>query len=271
VPDPGAVLRELRRVVRPGGRLYITVPLAWELHELPFDFWRYTSPGLASLLAAADLRAIEVRPRNDCFSTLAQLVANVGHTLGAYPDGRDGERAQAAADLGAMAQRMLAYSSLDVRRILPLGYGVVAERPGGGAQTAPGRGDVQAAGVGDARAFRTLAFAADVLADPAVLRAYAGQFGAGDDATLVIYAPDVDVPEAERRLLTLVDALGLAGDDAPDMLALAYPERAPDETALAAACHAVLARQPPWGAFGALPWVHVGSAATLRELASRTP
>jgi SAM-dependent methyltransferase len=268
VPEPVAVLKELGRVVKPGGRLYVTVPLAWELHELPFDFWRYTSPGLHALLTAADLRPISIAPRNDCFSTLAQLVANVGHTLGAYPDGRDGERAQAAAELGAMAQRMLAFTDLDVRKILPLGYGVIAERPDG-ITTQTGSGDLAAAGLDGARAFRTLTFAADILADPAVLRAYAEQFSGADDATLVIYAPGVDVDEAGQRLMQLVSAVGLDGADAPDMLALPTPGRGPED-AIAAACHAVLSRQPPWSLFGALPWVHVGSAAKLKELASQT-
>src|SRR5213592_4211632 len=42
VAEPTRVLREGRRALRPGGRLFMTVPLVWELHELPFDFYRYT-------------------------------------------------------------------------------------------------------------------------------------------------------------------------------------------------------------------------------------
>src|SRR5262249_29482934 len=41
IAEPEAVLVELLRVLEPGGRLCLTVPFAWPLHEEPFDFYRY--------------------------------------------------------------------------------------------------------------------------------------------------------------------------------------------------------------------------------------
>ena len=32
--DPTAVVRELHRILRPGGELHMTTPFVWELHEL---------------------------------------------------------------------------------------------------------------------------------------------------------------------------------------------------------------------------------------------
>ena len=128
-PNPGEVIRELHRILRPGGRLYLTVPLAWELHELPFDFYRYTPHGLASLLAAAGFERLDIRPRNDCFETLAQLLQNAPTMVGSYPDGRDREREEAKAVLRAMAAKVESYVGLDSRWIFPLGYSAVATKP----------------------------------------------------------------------------------------------------------------------------------------------
>lgn len=48
--NPDEFLMELRRVLRPGGQILLTVPFAWIEHEKPFDYARYTSFGLKSLL-----------------------------------------------------------------------------------------------------------------------------------------------------------------------------------------------------------------------------
>jgi SAM-dependent methyltransferase len=47
---PEEFLSEIRRVLRPGGRLVLTVPFVWDEHEQPHDFARYSSFGLRALL-----------------------------------------------------------------------------------------------------------------------------------------------------------------------------------------------------------------------------
>lgn len=44
------ILAELNRVLRPGGRLLLTVPFVWGEHEQPHDFARYTTFGLRALM-----------------------------------------------------------------------------------------------------------------------------------------------------------------------------------------------------------------------------
>ncbi len=56
---PQGFLREVNRVLKPGGTLLLAVPFAWPEHEAPVDYGRYTSYGLSSLLSSQgfDVRA----------------------------------------------------------------------------------------------------------------------------------------------------------------------------------------------------------------------
>ena len=53
VAEPAAALAEVHRVLAPGGRVWLTTPFVWELHEEPDDFWRYTPHALRELLTGA--------------------------------------------------------------------------------------------------------------------------------------------------------------------------------------------------------------------------
>lgn len=128
VPEPPAVVSELHRILRAGGRLYLTAPLVWELHELPHDYYRYTAPGLRHLMEAAGFTDVAIEPRTDCFTTLAQLMLNVGHAMGRAPDGLDDRREQARELLAELAGQVADLAPLDTDRVLPLGYVAVGVR-----------------------------------------------------------------------------------------------------------------------------------------------
>jgi len=121
------------------------------------------------------------------------------------------------------------------------------------------------AGIAGARRTAVMAFADELVSDPALLHRWAETFDARDEVTLVIHAPGWTLEEADARLSPLVAQAGLDGDDAADLLALALPASAETEAQLAAGAHAILSRRPSRAPFHGLPTVDVVSMSKLRE------
>lgn len=67
VDDPFQVIGEVGRVLKPGGRFYLSAPQAWHQHQKPHDFFRYTSFGFAHLLQQSQMRLLEIRPMGGYF------------------------------------------------------------------------------------------------------------------------------------------------------------------------------------------------------------
>jgi SAM-dependent methyltransferase len=79
--DPAVCLREMSRVLRPGGHLILTTPQMWHLHEEPYDFFRYTKYGLAHLCNGAGLKVVETRAHGGPWATIG--IVSIIH-LGSY-------------------------------------------------------------------------------------------------------------------------------------------------------------------------------------------
>ena len=86
VPEPAAVLGECARILVSGGQMALTVPFVWEEHEMPHDFYRYTESGLRHLLARAGFIELDIEPRGNAFTALAQMLLNVSWTMDSQAD-----------------------------------------------------------------------------------------------------------------------------------------------------------------------------------------
>lgn len=59
---PRESVKEMHRILKPGGKLYMTVPMAHSEHQIPYDFFRYTSYGLESICKHAGFHDIKINP-----------------------------------------------------------------------------------------------------------------------------------------------------------------------------------------------------------------
>ena len=77
VPDPAAVVRELRRVVKPGGRVLASTHGVYVYHPNPDDLWRWTHTGLERLFRAhGSWSAVTVTPSSGTTACVAMLAAH---------------------------------------------------------------------------------------------------------------------------------------------------------------------------------------------------
>lgn len=71
VADQQALFREMARVARPGGRVYVFEPLVRELHQIPDDYVRYTPFGMQQVMRACGLEPESYETEGGPFSVIA--------------------------------------------------------------------------------------------------------------------------------------------------------------------------------------------------------
>lgn len=59
---PRESVKEMYRVLKPNGKLYMTLPMSHPEHQAPYDFFRYTSYGLESICKHAGFHGVKITP-----------------------------------------------------------------------------------------------------------------------------------------------------------------------------------------------------------------
>ena len=75
VEFPQKVVDELYRILKPGGRLFLTTPQSWGIHMAPYHFFNFTRYGLESLFKNAGFEIQSINPIGGIFWNLAKIIS----------------------------------------------------------------------------------------------------------------------------------------------------------------------------------------------------
>lgn len=145
LPEPLAVLKELCRVLKPGGQAIFTMPLFFEEHEQPYDFFRYTQFAHRKLFPEAGFDVLSIDWMEGYLGTVAYQLESAAFNLPMKP------RDIAPGVIGFLAAPLLValklsffglaaiFSRLDMRHVFkergyPKNYVVIVRKGGSGAR-----------------------------------------------------------------------------------------------------------------------------------------
>lgn len=82
---PARALKEMHRLLKPGGRLYFSVPFASDEHMLPYDYFRFTRFALDFLVQEQGFLKPEITPEGGRFILMGKMVKDLFPLLTSNP------------------------------------------------------------------------------------------------------------------------------------------------------------------------------------------
>jgi SAM-dependent methyltransferase len=127
MPEPGALWREMTRVLAPGGRIVLNVPFYYSVHAHPHDYYRYTNFALERFVALNGLTLLHLEAVGGLVEILADLFAKAFSKLpvAGPPLAMLTQWTALGFHRTGLGARVARVSS----RHFPLGYFLIAEKP----------------------------------------------------------------------------------------------------------------------------------------------
>jgi SAM-dependent methyltransferase len=126
--EPKGLMREVARILTPGGKLLLGVPFFYWLHEEPHDYYRFTRFALQRMLDESGLEVLEIDAYGGVPETLLDLSAKA---LVFVPEwvSRPLWKIHLLVARGVMSLNLAQRFSRLTSRTIPLGYCAVGEKP----------------------------------------------------------------------------------------------------------------------------------------------
>ncbi|WP_197497377.1 class I SAM-dependent methyltransferase [Mycobacterium sp. 852013-51886_SCH5428379] len=125
IREPGLLMAEISRILKPGGRLLLNVPFIYWIHEAPHDYYRYTSFALERFVNNSGLEVVELVPLGGWVEVMGDLWSKFFAFAGLKWMAAAIHHAVAAFGNTFVGRRLTNRSG----KVLPLGYGLVARKP----------------------------------------------------------------------------------------------------------------------------------------------
>lgn len=130
IPRPLEAIKELRRLLRPGGQLIMTAPFVTMTHYAPYHFYSgFTRYFYEEAAREAGLRIIELAPGGNYFAFLQTFVSRLPGFAQRYaPEAETADLEAATTPLLALLERC-AKADTGSSELLNFGWQLLAERP----------------------------------------------------------------------------------------------------------------------------------------------